>query len=91
VLTDLRQPTPHPPTNSRNRRTRNLINLISTGKAIWKLDDPLELRAERDARAAAAAEAAKKKAGNALAARQRDVEKFEKLAALPEPEVGGGG
>jgi hypothetical protein len=62
--------------------------LHPAGKSIWKLDDPAELRAERDARTAAAAEAARKKAANALAAKQRDVEKFEKLAALPEPQVG---
>lgn len=57
------------------------------GKAIWKLDDPAALRAERDARAAAAAEAALKKLANVLAAKRKDVDKYEKLAALPEPQV----
>ncbi|KIY91252.1 hypothetical protein MNEG_16712, partial [Monoraphidium neglectum] len=56
------------------------------GKALWKLDDPAALRAERDERAAAAAEAARKKVSNALAAKQRDLEKFEKLAAMPSPQ-----
>ena len=55
------------------------------GRAVWKLDDPAALRAERAARAAAAAEAARKKVENALASKKRDLEKFERLAALPPP------
>jgi len=60
------------------------------GKAIWKLDDPDTLRSERDARTQLAAEAARKKLSNTLAAKQKDVEKYEKLAALPEPQVRAG-
>jgi hypothetical protein len=36
------------------------------GKAIWKLDDPAVLAAERAERQAAAAEAARRKLANAL-------------------------
>lgn len=39
---------------------------ISPGKAIWKLDDPAVLAAERAERLAAAAEAARRKVANAL-------------------------
>jgi hypothetical protein len=37
-----------------------------SGKAIWKLDDPAVLAAERAERQAAAAEAARRKLANAL-------------------------
>jgi hypothetical protein len=39
---------------------------MSAGKAIWKLDDPAVLAAERAERQAAAAEAARRKLANAL-------------------------
>jgi len=57
------------------------------GKAVWKLDDPAALRAEIAERAAAAAEAARKKAEGALDRKVKEKEKFEGLAALPPIEV----
>jgi hypothetical protein len=52
---------------------------VSAGKAIWKLDDPAVLAAERAERLAAAAEAARRKLANALDKKVREfllVEKF---------------
>eukprot|EP00879_Flechtneria_rotunda_P016738 GHRR01017519.1.p1 GENE.GHRR01017519.1~~GHRR01017519.1.p1 ORF type:complete len:787 (+),score=316.08 GHRR01017519.1:800-3160(+) len=54
------------------------------GTAIWKLDDPAVLAAERQERLAAAAEAARKKVANALDKKAKELEKLEKLAALPD-------
>lgn len=56
------------------------------GGSVWKTDDPAVLRAEREEKAAAAAAAAAKKMRARLDAARRDVDKFEKLAALPPPE-----
>jgi hypothetical protein len=45
----------------------NMLSLaLLAGKAIWKLDDPAVLAAERAERQAAAAEAARRKLANAL-------------------------
>lgn len=54
-----------------------------TGPAIWKLDEPSVLRAEQEARRRDAAQARVKKLANQVALKQKDLEKFEKLAALP--------
>ncbi len=40
--------------------------MSSTGKAIWKLDDPAAIKAEQQERAKQAAEMARKKLENAL-------------------------
>jgi len=53
------------------------------GKAIWKLDDPAVLAAEREERRAAAAEAARKKLQNLVDKKEKELDKYSKLAALP--------
>ncbi|WIA42642.1 hypothetical protein OEZ86_008612 [Tetradesmus obliquus] len=53
------------------------------GKAIWKLDDPAVLAAEQAERQAAAAEAARRKLANALDKKVKELDKLQKLAALP--------
>jgi len=56
------------------------------GGSVWKTEDPAVLRAERDEKLAAIATAAAKKIRSKLDAARRDLEKFEKLAALPSPQ-----
>uniref|UniRef100_A0A383W906 cysteine--tRNA ligase n=1 Tax=Tetradesmus obliquus TaxID=3088 RepID=A0A383W906_TETOB len=53
------------------------------GKAIWKLDDPAVLATEQAERQAAAAEAARRKLANALDKKVKELDKLQKLAALP--------
>ncbi|KAL4548554.1 hypothetical protein Ndes2526B_g01118 [Nannochloris sp. 'desiccata'] len=56
------------------------------GGSVWKTEDPAVLRAERDEKLTAVAAAAAKKIRSKLDATRRDLEKFEKLAALPSPQ-----
>eukprot|EP00878_Enallax_costatus_P002111 GHUV01002279.1.p1 GENE.GHUV01002279.1~~GHUV01002279.1.p1 ORF type:complete len:785 (+),score=272.34 GHUV01002279.1:146-2500(+) len=56
------------------------------GTAVWKLDDPAVLAAERAEKLAAAAEAARKKLTNALDKKAKELEKLQKLAALPSEQ-----
>lgn len=58
----------------------------SDGGSVWKTEDPAVLRAEREEKAAAVAAAAAKKLKSKLDLLKRDVDKFEKLAALPSPQ-----
>eukprot|EP00899_Mesostigma_viride_P011633 jgi/Mesvir1/20470/Mv12360-RA.1 len=51
--------------------------------AVWKLDDPVVLRKERDEKARAAAEAAAKKLENKVGIKRKDVARWEKAAADP--------
>jgi cysteinyl-tRNA synthetase len=60
---------------------------LPDGTSIWKKDDPAVLKAEAAERAAAASAAKVKKIKNALESRKRELEKFEKLAAMPLPRV----
>lgn len=60
---------------------------LPDGTSIWKKDDPAVLKAEAAERAAAASAAKVKKIKNALESRKRELEKFEKLAAMPLPQV----
>lgn len=53
------------------------------GGSVWKMDDPATLQAEVDAKHAAQAAQAARKLKSKLDALTRDLEKFEKLAALP--------
>jgi len=53
------------------------------GGSVWKMDDPATLQAEVDAKRAAQSEALARKLKSKLDSLVRDVEKFEKLAALP--------
>ncbi|KAF8056247.1 CARS1 [Scenedesmus sp. PABB004] len=53
------------------------------GTAVWKLDDPAVLAAERAEKLAAAAEAARRKLANALDKKAKELDKLQKLAALP--------
>ena len=61
------------------------------GSSVWKPEDPAVLRAEAEERARAAAEARLKKLRLQLESRRKDLEKFQKLAALPAVQVGGEG
>jgi cysteinyl-tRNA synthetase len=56
------------------------------GGSVWKTEEPAVLRAERDEKLAAIAAAAAKKIRSKLDSARRDLEKFEKLAALPSPQ-----
>ena len=56
------------------------------GGSVWKSDDAAVLRAERDEKLAVIAAAATKKLRSKIDAVQRDVEKYEKLSALPSPQ-----
>eukprot|EP00887_Chlorella_sp_A99_P008002 scaffold12.g8002.t1 len=56
------------------------------GSSVWKADDPAVLRAEAAERAAAAAEARAKKARAQLEGKRKDLDKLQKLAALPTPQ-----
>ncbi len=73
-------------------RDEAMINLgirledLADGGSIWKTEDPAVLRAERDEKRAAVAAAAAKKLRSKLEASRRDLEKFEKLAAMPSPQ-----
>ncbi|KAL4430549.1 hypothetical protein ABPG77_005789 [Micractinium sp. CCAP 211/92] len=53
------------------------------GSSVWKQDDPEVLRAEQEERRRAAAEARSKKLRTQLENKRKDLDKFEKLAALP--------
>lgn len=53
------------------------------GSSIWKPEDPSVLRAERREKEQAAAMAAAKKLRSKVENLERDIEKFEKLVALP--------
>ena len=83
------RPLPLPP--ARSVRDGAMVELgvrledKADGSSVWKLEDPAVLAAERRDRAAAAAEAAAKMLRAGLEARRRDLEKYEKLAALPAP------
>lgn len=55
------------------------------GGSVWKADDPAVLREERAEKARAAAAARSKKLRSKAEAARRDLDKFEKLAALPPP------
>lgn len=58
------------------------------GSSCWKLDDPEELRKERDAKKQAATEAARRKLAAKLDIKRKDLEKLVKLAELPSiPEA----
>lgn len=59
---------------------------LPDGGSIWKPDDPAALRAERAQKQRAAVEARAKKVRAKAEATRRDLEKFEKLAALPSPQ-----
>lgn len=61
--------------------------MYSIGTAVWKLDDPGVLRAERQERQAAAAEAVRKKMTAALDKKLKELDKYTKLAALPDPQA----
>jgi cysteinyl-tRNA synthetase len=50
---------------------------------VWKLDDPAALAAERQERLAAAAAAARTKLANLLDKKEKELDKWSKLAALP--------
>lgn len=56
---------------------------LPEGGSVWKKEDPAVLRAEREEKAAAAAAAVVKKVRSKADAARREVEKFEKLVALP--------
>ena len=58
----------------------------SDGGSVWKTEDPAVLRAEREEKAQAVAAAAAKKLKSKLDAVKRDLDKFEKIAALPSPQ-----
>jgi hypothetical protein len=58
----------------------------SDGGSVWKTEDPAVLRAEREEKLAIVAAAAAKKIKTKLEATRRDLDKFEKLAALPSPQ-----
>ena len=55
----------------------------ANGVAVWKLDDPAVLRAEVAARRQEAAQAKVKKAQAKLETKQKELDKLDKLAALP--------
>jgi cysteinyl-tRNA synthetase len=56
------------------------------GGSVWKNDDPAVLRAEREEKAAAAKAAAARKVKSKWEGLKRDLDKFEKLAALPSAQ-----
>lgn len=60
---------------------------LPDGSSVWKPDDPALLRAEIAEKTKRAAEARLKKLKTAVELRQRELEKFEKLAALPPPHI----
>ncbi|KAI3425944.1 hypothetical protein D9Q98_007914 [Chlorella vulgaris] len=53
------------------------------GSSVWKPEDPAVLRAEQQERQRAAAEARSKKLRSQLDLKTKELDKFEKLAALP--------
>lgn len=53
------------------------------GSSVWKPEDPAVLREEQEERRRAAAEARGKKLRSQLDTKRKELEKFEKLAALP--------
>lgn len=65
------------------------LSFSPPGKAVWKLDDPAELRAEQAARAAAVAEVARKKMNAAVERLSVELAKLTKLAELPPLQVCG--
>jgi hypothetical protein len=63
------------------------LHVSTSGKAIWKLDDPAALRAEQAERSAAVAAAARKKVESAIERVGREREKLVSIAALPSIQV----
>jgi len=61
---------------------------LPEGGSVWKRDDPAVLRAERDEKAAALAAVAQRKLQSKAESARREIDKFEKLMALPSiPEA----